>query len=81
MSDNSAAPVAADLYRLRIICYLLNIRPFIPWVSGDVSHVPISEEDRTWKGIDYFHINRGEYYFPWPGQWVGYPILDLENLN
>lgn len=83
LSDNSAAPVAADLYQTSNHLLFVEHTPvYTLGKSGDVSHVLISEEDRTWKGIDYFHINRGgDITFHGPGQWVGYPILDLEKFK
>jgi len=50
--------------------------------SGDIAHVLISEEERTAKGIEYFHINRGgDITFHGPQQIVGYPILDLDRFK
>ncbi len=50
--------------------------------SGKGDHVLISDEERTVKGVDYFHINRGgDITFHGPAQLVGYPILDLEKFR
>lgn len=50
--------------------------------SGDEKNVLITEEERTKRGIDYFHINRGgDITFHGPGQLVGYPIIDLEKFK
>lgn len=50
--------------------------------SGDISHVLISEEERSKKGIEFFKINRGgDITFHGPGQLVGYPIFDLDNFR
>lgn len=50
--------------------------------SGKPEHILISEQERTEKGIDFHHINRGgDITFHGPGQLVGYPILDLENFK
>jgi lipoyl(octanoyl) transferase len=50
--------------------------------SGKGDHVLISDEERTAKGVDYFHINRGgDITFHGPAQLVGYPILDLEKFK
>jgi lipoyl(octanoyl) transferase len=47
--------------------------------SGDISHVLINDEERTKRGIAFFHTNRGgDITFHGPGQVVGYPIMDLE---
>lgn len=50
--------------------------------SGNADHVLINESERTTKGIEYFHINRGgDITFHGPQQLVGYPILDLEKFK
>ncbi len=50
--------------------------------NGKEEHVLITEEERTKKGIEYFHINRGgDITFHGPAQLVGYPILDLEKFK
>ena len=49
--------------------------------SGKMEHVLITEEQRTNRGIDFFHTNRGgDITFHGPGQIVGYPIFDLEKF-
>lgn len=49
--------------------------------SGKAEHVLISEEERTRKGIQFYHTNRGgDITFHGPRQLVGYPILDLEKF-
>ena len=49
--------------------------------SGHLEHVLIGEEERTAKGIQFFHTNRGgDITFHGPEQLVGYPILDLEKF-
>jgi len=49
--------------------------------SGHIENVLISEEERTERGIAFFHTNRGgDITFHGPGQIVGYPILDLEKF-
>jgi lipoyl(octanoyl) transferase len=49
--------------------------------SGKMEHVLIDEEERTRRGIGFFHTNRGgDITFHGPGQVVGYPILDLEKF-
>jgi lipoyl(octanoyl) transferase len=49
--------------------------------SGHIENVLISEADRTAKGIQFFHTNRGgDITFHGPEQLVGYPILDLEKF-
>jgi lipoyl(octanoyl) transferase len=50
--------------------------------SGNEANLLIDEQQRTEKGIEYFHINRGgDITFHGPGQLVGYPILDLETFK
>lgn len=50
--------------------------------NGNAGNVLIPEEERTRRGIEYFHINRGgDITFHGPGQLVGYPILDLEKFK
>lgn len=47
--------------------------------SGKENHLLASEEILKQKGIEFFRINRGgDITFHGPGQWVGYPILDLD---
>lgn len=49
--------------------------------SGKLEHVLIDEKERTAKGIQFFHTNRGgDITFHGPEQLVGYPILDLEKF-
>jgi lipoyl(octanoyl) transferase len=49
--------------------------------SGKMEHVLIDDEERTRRGIGFFHTNRGgDITFHGPGQVVGYPILDLEKF-
>lgn len=50
--------------------------------SGKPEHVLISPEAREAQGISYFKINRGgDITYHGPGQWVVYPILDLEKFR
>lgn len=50
--------------------------------SGSKENLLINEQMLAQKGIEFFHINRGgDITFHGPGQIVGYPILDLEQLN
>ena len=49
--------------------------------SGKMENVLIGEQERTEKGIEFYHTNRGgDITFHGPGQIVGYPILDLEKF-
>ena len=49
--------------------------------SGKIENVLIGEQERTEKGIEFYHTNRGgDITFHGPGQIVGYPILDLEKF-
>ncbi|MER3471869.1 MAG: lipoate-protein ligase B [Chitinophagaceae bacterium] len=49
--------------------------------SGKIEHVLINEEQRSQKGIQFFHTNRGgDITFHGPQQIVGYPIFDLEKF-
>jgi lipoyl(octanoyl) transferase len=49
--------------------------------SGKLDNILINEEERTSRGIDFFHTNRGgDITFHGPEQIVGYPIIDLENF-
>jgi len=50
--------------------------------SGSKENLLINEMMLAKRGIEFFHINRGgDITFHGPGQIVGYPILDLEQLN
>lgn len=50
--------------------------------SGDPQHVLISEEERSARAIEFFHTNRGgDITYHGPGQWVVYPIIDLEKFE
>jgi len=50
--------------------------------SGSKENLLINEEMLARRGIEFYHINRGgDITFHGPGQIVGYPILDLEQLN
>lgn len=50
--------------------------------SGDASNMLLSLQERTNRGIEYFHINRGgDITFHGPGQIVGYPIFDLSQFK
>ncbi len=50
--------------------------------SGDPQHVLISAEERLARSIEFFHTNRGgDITYHGPGQWVVYPILDLEKFE
>jgi lipoyl(octanoyl) transferase len=50
--------------------------------SGSVGNLLINEEMLAKRGIEFYKINRGgDITFHGPGQIVGYPILDLEQLG
>ncbi len=50
--------------------------------SGSRENLLINEPMLAQRGIEFYHINRGgDITFHGPGQIVGYPILDLEQLN
>jgi len=50
--------------------------------SGSKENLLINEQMLAKRGIEFYHINRGgDITFHGPGQIVGYPILDLEQLN
>lgn len=50
--------------------------------TGHEDNVLISDTEREEMGIEYFHINRGgDITFHGPGQIVGYPIFDLEQMK
>jgi lipoyl(octanoyl) transferase len=50
--------------------------------SGAIENLLINEEMLAQRGIEFYSINRGgDITFHGPGQIVGYPILDLEQLN
>jgi lipoyl(octanoyl) transferase len=50
--------------------------------SGSGENLLINEQMLAQRGIEFYHINRGgDITFHGPGQIVGYPILDLEQLN
>lgn len=49
--------------------------------SGDASHVIFSSEELEKKGIEFYKINRGgDITYHGPGQWVVYPIFDLDQF-
>ncbi|MFN2438316.1 MAG: lipoyl(octanoyl) transferase LipB [Chitinophagaceae bacterium] len=49
--------------------------------SGKIENVLINEQQRSERGIEFFHTNRGgDITFHGPAQIVGYPILDLEKF-
>lgn len=50
--------------------------------SGSRENLLIDEQMLAKRGIEFYQINRGgDITFHGPGQIVGYPILDLEQLN
>jgi len=50
--------------------------------SGSKENLLINEQMLAGHGVEFYHINRGgDITFHGPGQIVGYPILDLEQLN
>jgi lipoyl(octanoyl) transferase len=50
--------------------------------SGSLGNLLINEEMLAKRGIEFYKINRGgDITFHGPGQIVGYPILDLEQLG
>ncbi len=50
--------------------------------SGHQENILINDEERTKKGIEFFHINRGgDITFHGPQQLVGYPVLDLDKFK
>jgi lipoyl(octanoyl) transferase len=50
--------------------------------SGSRENLLVNEEMLAQRGIEFYRINRGgDITFHGPGQIVGYPILDLEQLN
>ena len=50
--------------------------------SGSKDNLLINEQMLAQRGIGFYHINRGgDITFHGPGQIVGYPILDLEQLS
>ncbi len=49
--------------------------------SGDLSNLLLSEQQLESKGATFYKINRGgDITYHGPGQIVGYPIIDLENV-
>ena len=49
--------------------------------SGDVNNMLLNEETLKEKGATFVKVNRGgDITYHGPGQVVGYPILDLDNL-
>lgn len=49
--------------------------------SGSEDHLLIDEQKRNEEEIEYFKINRGgDITFHGPGQIVGYPILDMDEI-
>ena len=49
--------------------------------SGDMSNLLLDEKQLEEKGATFYKINRGgDITYHWPGQIVGYPILDLDNF-
>ncbi len=49
--------------------------------SGSEDHLLIDKEKRAKEHIEYFKINRGgDITFHGPGQIVGYPILDMDEI-
>lgn len=50
--------------------------------SGSKDNLLIDNQMLAQKGIEFYHINRGgDITYHGPGQIVGYPIVDLEQLN
>jgi len=50
--------------------------------SGNKANLLLSSQQLTKKGVSYYNIERGgDITFHGPGQLVGYPVFDLDNLN
>lgn len=49
--------------------------------SGDVSHLLLQKDELEKKNVQFFKINRGgDITYHGPGQIVGYPIFDLDQI-
>ena len=49
--------------------------------SGDISNLLLNDDEMKTQGIEFYKINRGgDITYHGPGQIMGYPIIDLDNL-